>query len=360
MHVDRRQVNTDCDDPAPDADMEDEYGDYVAPISSQHGAESPSTPGVAPGLVPAWSPPTAFPAPAATITRLPPGAPSQHAAFGMPHIPFPLPMGCNGYPQMAASGAPGHGVVSGLQPAGAPAAESALWSWEERELQSKRSRKRKNQGHSEGQKRIKSGGTASNVQQGIAQQGIAQQGIAQQGIAQRGIAQHGVAQQDIPQHGVAQHGMAQQGVAQQGVAQQRVAQQGVAQQGIAQQGVPQQGIAQQGVPQQRVAEHGIAQQGIAQQGIAQPEAFVLRRDARLHAVANAMRESTAVGSDAAAVAPAGDEAKQAAGSAAAAPDAQEKPSANAGTFASSSYGSPSIQATVLSGGIQSRYNFSSF
>ena len=298
-------------DISPDADMEeDENSDYEleddsysAPSSSQHGAEplfKESFFGVAAGLALAWAPPKSFPAPAATAgsTWMPADTPSQHAAFGMPHIFFPLPIMYNRYPQMAVSDAPGYRVLPWAQPAGYPGAESgsAHQSWEQRELQSQRSRKRKNHGRSEGQKRTKSGGTASNAQQGIAQQGIAQQGIAQQSIAQQVIAQQVIAQQ------------------------------------------------------------GIAQQGIAQHGIAQPEAFVLRCNARLDAVANAMRQSTAVGTDAAVVASAGGEAKPAA----AGPDAQGMPFTHVGTFASSSYGSPSVQATVLSGGVQFSYNFSSF
>ena len=51
-------------------------------------------------------------------------------------------------------------------------------------------------------------------------------------------------------------------------------------------------------------------------------------------------------------------AKQAAGPAAAAPAALEEPFADAGLFARSSYGSPSVQAAVRYGGIQLSYKFS--
>ena len=180
VHVGRRQVNLDCDDPAPDADMDqDEYADYEledysdsAPNSSWHGADSswaPAafTPGIAPGLAP-----SALPAPAATAgstcTWLPAGTPSQHAASGMPHVSFPPPIMYNGHPQLAANGAFDHSVP---QPAGYPGAESgfAHQSREHGKRTSRGGKKRKNQDRSEGQKRIKPGGPFSKAQLGTAQ-----------------------------------------------------------------------------------------------------------------------------------------------------------------------------------------------
>ena len=157
VHVGRRQVNTDCDDPAPDADMEeDDYGDYELKDDSIGAKDQRPQP--------FYMRPSAL----ENVTFL---QPSQHAVLGMPSIP-PSPTIDQGQPQLAAEGAPGHGVLSGLQPAGYPAAESGSvhQSWEQGNHQSPSSRKRKNDEDPEGQNAMKrpqlSRGATSNAQQG--------------------------------------------------------------------------------------------------------------------------------------------------------------------------------------------------
>ena len=300
-----------CDDPAPDADMEeDEYADYeleddsYAAPSSWHGtdvrfAHASFTPGIAPGPPPAWTPPSAFPPPAATAgsTWMPPGTPSQHAAFGMPHIPLPQPTMYNGYAQMAA---PGHGSWS---------CQSGCehQPWEQGQIQTPSGKKRKNQERSHGQKRIKSRGTTSNAQQGSAQPAS----LAWGGNAKLGAVANSM----------------------------------------------------QGSTETLAWRGNAKLDAVATARQASKETLVWRREPLLAAAANAMQKSTAVGTDSAVAATAGGEAKQAAGSIAAEPTAATaaahgEPSANVDGFARSSFGNTPVQAAARHGGVQSTYKFS--
>lgn len=165
VRVGRRHVDMDCDDPSPDADMEeDEYSDYE--LEDGSGCSNDQSP----------QPFALRPSVLAGITFLQAFQPSQHAALGMSSIPV-APTINQGQPQLAAEGAPGHGVLSWPQPADHPGAESgsAHQSWEQGNHQSRGSQKRKNDEDFKGQDAVKrcrlSGGTASNSQEGSAQQG---------------------------------------------------------------------------------------------------------------------------------------------------------------------------------------------
>ena len=162
VHVKWHHINVECDDPAPDADMEeDEYADDELEDDSYaahwHGADSSLMP-LRPSVL-------------ANVTFLQAFQPGQHAALGMPLLPPPSSIS-QGQPQMAAEG-PDHSVLLLAQTAGHPGAESgtAHQSWEHGNHQSQSSRTRKNDEDSVGQKRSRlSGGAASNAQQGSTQQ----------------------------------------------------------------------------------------------------------------------------------------------------------------------------------------------
>ena len=176
-HVRRRQINLDCDDPAPDADMEeDEYAEYQleddsysAPNSSWHGAGSPGAPPVFPPGMPPGLATSAYPDPAAS-------AGSTWLPAGTAHGSFPPPPVYSRYLQMPADGALGHGPPSWPQPAGYPGADLgfAHQSWEHGQLQSQGGKKRKHQECSEGQKRIKPWPNRPFTRSGNAQQSTAQ------------------------------------------------------------------------------------------------------------------------------------------------------------------------------------------
>ena len=176
--VGRRVVNAECDDPLPDADTEDdEYSCLTddADLEDDQGCCSPRhstwqdaasfagpfaapTQGMASEPAAAWGPLLALAVPTGMpgSTSLPAFMPSQYTVLGMPPVPnSPPPSDAalagaimhQGYPQMPAEGAPGHGVLSWVQPAGCFGADSSAVH------RSQGHKKRKNQEDSEVQKR---------------------------------------------------------------------------------------------------------------------------------------------------------------------------------------------------------------
>lgn len=166
MRVGRRQVNLDCDDPMPDARMEEEIADSsLAPRS---------TPGAA--YAPAFA--SATPSSARADPTLQAFRSRQHAAPGMFSSP-PQPTRYHRQARVSQDGTLGPIVLSFTEPADYPGAASGCAhqsSGEQERHRSQGGRKRRNTEVSEGQKRRRlSTGAVKGAQQGSHRQEAGQQ-----------------------------------------------------------------------------------------------------------------------------------------------------------------------------------------